>query len=227
MEKKIMALVLVSVVLLASMAFPQALVDAVRRLPPIVTTLNRKTVQIGVIWPTSGDQQLFTPYYTDIIKPDINDYCQKLGYSVSFDFVFMNAGKIDQYGNENGDAQTHLLRVQQLKKMGVDLFIGGPWSGMAQASLAYVNANNMVMFSKSSTSPNIAIAGDNLFRMCPTDGELAPALVEMLWSYGIKSIVIVQRGDYWGDGLVNTFKPLWEAKGGGFTGDTIRYEGVD
>jgi len=81
----------------------------------------------------------------------------------------------------------------------------------------------MLMWSSSSTSPTLAIANDNLFRLCPADSALAPALVDMMWSYGIKSVIIFQRGDSWGDGITNLFTPAWKAKGGNIAGDVVRY----
>jgi len=81
----------------------------------------------------------------------------------------------------------------------------------------------MLMWSYSSTSPTLSIANDYLYRMCPSDAALAPALVDMMWSYGIKTVIIFQRGDSWGDGIVNLFKPAWTAKGGNFADTTVRY----
>jgi ABC-type branched-subunit amino acid transport system substrate-binding protein len=45
----------------------------------------------------------------------------------------------------------------------------------------------------------------------------------MVWSYGVKSVIIIQRGDSWGDGVVNLFKPAWLAKGGVIAGEVVRY----
>jgi len=81
----------------------------------------------------------------------------------------------------------------------------------------------MLMWSSSSTSPTLSIANDYLYRLCPADSALAPALVDMMWSYGIKSVIIFQRGDSWGDGIVNLFTPAWKAKGGNIAGEVVRY----
>jgi hypothetical protein len=44
-----------------------------------------------------------------------------------------------------------------------------------------------------------------------------------MWAAGVKSIVIFQRGDSWGDGIVNLLVPIWEQKGGNVAGDIVRY----
>ena len=54
--------------------------------------------------------------------------------------------------------------------------------------------------------------------MCPADIYTVPALVEMLWSYGIRHVCLVQRGDSWGDSIKNLFEYAWKAKGGDFLG---------
>jgi branched-chain amino acid transport system substrate-binding protein len=83
----------------------------------------------------------------------------------------------------------------------------------------------MLMWSWSSTSPTLAIANDNLFRMCTADTALSPALADVMWAAGVKSIVIFQRADSWGDGIINLLLPAWEKLGGKVAGEKIRYVG--
>jgi branched-chain amino acid transport system substrate-binding protein len=97
--------------------------------------------------------------------------------------------------------------------MGVDIFIGGPWSSMAQGSLSYVNENDMLMVSASSTSPLLAIENDRLFRICPTDYVQARTIAEMWDSWGADAVLIIQRRDSWGDGIYNLLVPELEARG--------------
>ncbi len=91
--------------------------------------------------------------------------------------------------------------------------VGGGWSSQAQAALSYVNDNNMLMISSSSTSPLLAIENDRLYRTCPTDYVQAPAISNMWKSYGVEAILIVQRGDSWADGIYNVLLPELEAQG--------------
>jgi branched-chain amino acid transport system substrate-binding protein len=216
MEKKVIALVIIIAMLAGFALNPQLLADATGRITrPITQSLNKQTIKIGVIASDTSALETAAPFFQKIIQPDINNYCDKLGYYVNFEFIVKDA---------KGSADTHLKLVKDFHKKGIDLLIGGGWSSQAQGSLAYVNANGMILFSSSSTSPTLAIAGDNLFRMCPADNSLAPALVEMMWSYGIKSVVIIQRGDSWGDGIVNLFSPQWQSKGGVLAGNVVRYD---
>jgi branched-chain amino acid transport system substrate-binding protein len=59
--------------------------------------------------------------------------------------------------------------------------------------------------------------------MCAADSHFAPALADVMWAAGVKSIVIFQRGDSWGDGIINQLIPIWTAKGGEVAGDKVRY----
>jgi branched-chain amino acid transport system substrate-binding protein len=113
----------------------------------------------------------------------------------------------------DGQAAIHLEKVQSFKSMDVTIFLGGQWSSQAQASLGYVNDNDMLMISSSSTSPLLAIKDDRLFRTCPTDLVQAPAIAEMWKSWGADAILILQRGDSWADGIYNVLIPVLQEQG--------------
>ena len=100
-----------------------------------------------------------------MIAPDMNAYAKTLGYGTTFAFLVDDA---------TGQANIHLEKVQGFKSAGVTVFEGGGWSSQAQSALSYCNSNGMLMWSSSSTSPTLAIANDNLFRMCTADTALAP-----------------------------------------------------
>jgi len=180
--------------------------------------LRYRTIRIGVISATTAGLDTLVPLYTDIIEPDINDYCAKLprprfGRKLNIKFLFKDS---------DGQAAIHVQRVQEFHEMGVDLIIGGRWSSQAEASLDYVNEFNMLLFSPSSTSPLLAIPDDNLFRLCPDDTKQAPAIAEMLWSWGIEAVIVIQRGDAWADGIYNTLQTEYPARGGVIL-ERIRY----
>jgi len=186
--------------------------------PETVTVKERplkgKTVQIGYISSSTTNLETATPLVQDIVQKDINEYAAKLGYDVDFEYLIDDA---------EGQAALHLEKVQSFKSIGVDLFQGGLWSSQAQAALSYVNENDMLMFSSSSTSPLLAKPDDNLFRMCPTDKIQGPAIAKVLSSYGIDAIIVIQRGDSWADGIYNILEPHYEELGGTIV-ERIRYQ---
>ena len=176
--------------------------------------LKGATVQFGYIAASTTSLETGKPYHEQIIAPGLNDYADLMGYDVSFEYLIDDA---------TGQAQVHLEKVQGFKSTGVTIVEGGGWSSQAQAALSYCNANEVLLWSTSSTSPTLAIADDYLYRMCTADTALAPALANVMWAAGVKSIVIFQRGDSWGDGIVNLLVPIWTAKGGNVAGDIVRY----
>jgi len=72
----------------------------------------------------------------------------------------------------------------------------------------------MLLISPSSSSPLLMIADDRLYRLAPTDFVQAPAMAEMLWSWGIKGVIVMHKGDAYGDGIWNIFSELYPSKGG-------------
>lgn len=180
-----------------------------------VMPLDGKTIQIGHISSTTTALETATPHVQEMIEVDVNAYAAELGYDVEFEYLVDDA---------TGQAAVHLEKVQGFKSMDVNIFIGGGWSSMASAALSYCNDNDMLMWSASSTSPLLAIADDNLYRMCPTDLIQSPAIGAMLESRGIEHIIIMQRGDAWADGIYNFLVPDYEARGGEVL-ERIRYAG--
>ncbi len=176
--------------------------------------LKNAAVKIGYIAADTTALEVGKPYHEQIIATDMNAYSQILGYGTTFTYLVDDA---------QGQANTHLEKVQGFKSAGVTVFEGGGWSAEAESALSYCNSNGMLMWSSSSTSPTLAIANDNLFRMCTADSHLAPAMVNIMWAAGVKSLVLFQRGDSWGDGIINLLVPAWTAKGGNIVGDKIRY----
>ncbi len=176
--------------------------------------LKNTVVKLGYIAASTSGLETGKPYHEQMIVPKLNAYSKLLGYGTTFQY---------QIDDAQQQPNTHLEKVQGFKSAGITVFEGGGWSAQAQGSLQYVNSNAMLMWSTSSTSPTLAIAGDRLYRMCTNDAALAPALANVMWAAGVKTIVIFQRGDSWGDGIINLLVPLWTAKGGKVGGEKIRY----
>ena len=179
-----------------------------------VEPLAGQTIRIGYIVSSTTALETGTPLVQDIMVPDYNAYASKMGYDVDFQYLIDDA---------TGQAAIHLEKVQGFKAIDVSVFIGGGWSSQAAGAMSYVNDNDMLMWSSSSTSPLLG-AVDNLFRMCPDDKIQAPAISRMLESQGVQYIVVIQRADAWADGIMNFFRPPFEA-GGGVILEVMRYQG--
>jgi branched-chain amino acid transport system substrate-binding protein len=169
-------------------------------------------IRIGVTAPSTSNLETTLPL-VDLAQFDINAFCANGGLPYTFEFVVSdNEGRTDRA----------LENTQAFKSMGINLIVGHGWSSQCQASLGYANQNDILLLSPSSTSPLLAIPEDNLFRLCPTDLLQALTIAEMLRSYGIKALLVIQRGDAWADGIFNILEIEYKKKGGIIL-DRIRY----
>jgi ABC-type branched-subunit amino acid transport system substrate-binding protein len=169
-----------------------------------VNPLAGKTIELGFISPQTSDVAWQTPYFQEIIEPDIKKYTDKLGFDIEFTWLIDDAQQ---------QAAIHLEKAQSFKARDVNVFMGGGWSSQAQSALSYVNENDMLMISWSSTSPLLAEKDDYLLRTCPTDRTQGPAIGQMLESWGIEAVLVIQRADSWGDGIWNIIEPNLQERG--------------
>jgi len=172
----------------------ETIVEVPVEVPVEVHPFEGQTLKIGTTASSTEGLETWVPLNDDIITPDINEYLAKLGLDVTLRILIE-----DNQGQES----VALEKTQSFKAMGVDIVLGHGWSGQCSSSLSYVNENDMILISSSSTSPLLAIADDMLFRTCPTDFVQAPAIATMWETFGVKAVLNFYRGDAWGDGIYN------------------------
>ena len=115
-----------------------------------------------------------------------------------------------------------LEKLTALRSKGIEVSIGPDTSANLQNSKGYADSNGMIMISSSSTAPSLAIPDDSIFRMVADDRKQGVVLGSLLDKY-VDVIIIVWRGDTWGDGLSKTTKAAYEELGGIVDDEGIRY----
>ena len=180
-----------------------------------VHPLAGKTIQIGTTTSSTSGLETMVPFVDDILEPWLNDFVEQTGLGVTFDFLIED---------NQGTAAIALEKTQTFKAMGINLVQGHGWSSQCMSSLSYVNENDMILVSSSSTSPILAIADDRLFRTCPNDFVQSPAIARMWSTWGVKGVLTMHRADAWGDGLWNILEVEWPKVGITDLG-RIRYAG--
>ncbi len=180
-----------------------------------VHPLAGKELRWGVTASNTVGLETTQPLVEDIIQPDLNDYVDLLGLDITIDLLLED---------NQGTASIALEKTQTFKAMGINVVQGHGWSSQCGAALSYVNENDMILISHSSTSPLYAIPDDMLFRTCPTDFVQGPAIATMFKTWGIDAVLTMHRADAWGDGIWNVLEPLWEPMGIEDLG-RIRYAG--
>jgi branched-chain amino acid transport system substrate-binding protein len=154
---------------------------------------------------TSRDSLAKVETVAAIAKRDINDYC--LDEELPFTFDFM---AVSNYDEANQAVENTIM----FNSLGINLIVGHETSVECSLSLSYVNSHNMLMLSPSARGRELTIPGDNLFRTCPSEFAGTIVMAEALTSWGIRAVIVVQRGDAWGDGVYDIFKKEFEARGG-------------
>ena len=143
---------------------------------------------------------------------DFNSYLEKIGASWRMNLVFEDT---------QSDPIVALEKIQSLNSKGIKFVLGPESSAEIHHIKSYVDSNDMVLISPTSTSPSLAIA-DNIFRMVPDDTQQGKVLALLLQEKGIKVVVPIYRADVWGDGIYETAKNSFEALGG-VMDEGIRY----
>ena len=174
--------------------------------PPSVEeeALEPLTVLIGVACSTDSGLN-GTEEMVRLAQGDINAYCEERGSRFRFEFLVESC---------SGRSAVALNVTKTFKASGIDFIVGHGWSSLCDASLEYVNENDILLLSPSSSSPKLCIPDDNLFRLAPPDSTQGPVIAKMLKSYGIEAVVVMQRGDEWADCIYATFEPSYQALGG-------------
>jgi len=183
----------------------EQIVEVPVEVPVEVHPLAGKTLQMGRTASSTEGLETTVPLIDEIIEPDIQDYWDVTGLDITLNILIEDCQSSESIALE---------KTQSFKAMGVDLVLGHGWSGQCSSSLSYVNENDMILISGSSTSPLLAIADDMLFRTCPTDFVQAPAIATMWETWGAEAVLTMFRGDAWGDGIYNLLDGgEWEAHG--------------
>jgi len=172
----------------------ETIVEVPVEVPVEVHPFAGQTLKIGRTASSTEGLETTVPLIDDIIVPDIQEYLDLTGLDITLRILIEDC---------QGQESVALEKTQSFKAMGVDIVLGHGWSGQCSSSLSYVNENNMILISGSSTSPLLAIADDMLFRTCPTDFVQAPAIATMWETMGVKAVINFFRGDAWGDGIYN------------------------
>ena len=174
------------------------------------------TITIGSLLPLTGDLGSYgenSRSAIELAENDFNAYLATMGQTWTLDI---------QIEDTATDPVKALEKLQELNAKGIGIIVGPQTSGETRNIKGYADSNNMLLISQSSTAPELAIAGDNVFRFVTDDTRQGPAIARALVNDGVTRIVPVHRGDAWGDGLVKTTVESFENLGG--TADEgIRY----
>jgi branched-chain amino acid transport system substrate-binding protein len=165
------------------------------------------TVTIHALVPQTGALSSFgqsSVASLAVAEEDINQYYQSVGSPHRIAISVQDTGS---------DPDRALSQVTALQENGTDLVIGTFSSAQLEKVLPYANGKGILIVGTESTSPALAVPGDNLLRFTPDDASLVRAMPVFLASQGVRDLVPLWRGDVWGDTLENASRTSWASQG--------------
>jgi branched-chain amino acid transport system substrate-binding protein len=205
MDYKTQLVIVAVIMLLVGIAAGYAVKPSAPQSAPNTTTTAQgqqsklpNVIVIGGLFPLSGDLQTFGQQNSlalQLAASDINSFFNSSGLPYQVKVVIEDT-------QTNPDVA--LQKLQSLYSQGVK-FVAGPMASSEVKNLmGFANSNHILIFSPSSTSPALAIPNDFIFRLVVDDRLQGTALAQLAKYYGLKHVVVVWRGDDWGDNLANS-----------------------
>ncbi|HHE40485.1 MAG TPA: ABC transporter substrate-binding protein [Candidatus Cloacimonetes bacterium] len=158
---------------------------------------SKKDITIGALLSLTGDLSSFgTPVKVacEIAEKDINSYLTCIGepYSFKIEFEDTQTNPIVALGN-----------AKLMHSKGIKSIIGIQSSSELSAIKPFADENGLLVISTESTSPELAIENDFIFRLIPDDKHQALAIATLIESKQYKAVLPFWRNDAWGKGLIN------------------------
>jgi branched-chain amino acid transport system substrate-binding protein len=191
---------LVASILLIGVSTPRAWADA--------PNLKKKRVVLGGLFSLTGSWSTLgraSQAAMSIAIEDANRYLAERNVS------FRLEGRVEDTQLVPALA---LEKAQLFARQEVRLLLGPQSSAEVAAMRAFVDANDLFLFSPSSTAGTLAIADDRIFRFTPSDGPEGEAISALMDEDGIKAIVPLWRDDPGNNGLHDATRRSFTTLGG-------------
>ena len=117
--------------------------------------------------------------------------------------------------DEKCNAQDSITAYRKLTDVdGVKIILGTSCSGAMLGAAPLAEADGVIMFSGLATNPDIANAGDYIFRTSMSDAQLGIDTGNVLWTDGIRSIATITESTDYAEGVRRTSVEQFEKLGG-------------
>lgn len=179
-------------------------------LPPIVPVGLVGEVKIGILLPLTGELATFGENNKEaalIAEAEVNEYLRTAGAPWHIKLYIEDTAV---------EPALALEKLKSLHARGIKFVVGLMASSEVRHCKEYFDANQILVTSPSSTAPDLEVAGDFLYRLCPNDLIQGPALARIMYDDGVRYVVPIHRADPWGYGLEKATRERFEALGGVF-----------
>ncbi len=97
---------------------------------------------------------------------------------------------------------------------GAKIILGASCSGATLGAAPLAEADGVVLFSSSSTNPDIAKAGDYIFRTAINDSQRGVDTANAIWADGVRRLATISESTDYAEGLRRITEQSFEALGG-------------
>lgn len=192
----------------------------------VQVTVPRHVISIPALVPLTGDTKSYgetAAVGLKLAETDINRYFESIGAP---DRVEVNIS------NTNGDPKTTRQLAEAIHVNGGNIVIGYFTSAELAELKPFTDKNGMLVIATGSTSPDLAIANDSVYRLVSDDTSQAKAMGYYLVHENINAVVPVWRDDIWGKGLKTAVSNSFSRNGGvmvegvGYEPGTVNFSGT-
>jgi branched-chain amino acid transport system substrate-binding protein len=190
------------------------------------TERGRHTLKVGALLSLTGDWStlgLTSKAALEIGVARINQDLAAVGSRVRVK-LFVADTKLDP--------TRALSKLKKLAARGIRTFIGPQSSAEVAALKPYAQRHGLLLLSQGSTAGALAVADDNVFRFCPSDGPEGEAISALMRADGIEAVVPLWRADPGNQGLAASVRSHFTAAGGAvsdgmeYPTDTSDFSGI-
>jgi len=105
-------------------------------------------------------------------------------------------------------------QLETMLEASVRLIIGPITSAELLACQDIINNSEAIIISPSSTSLELSIADDHIYRMVPDDSKMAEAISAAAWYKGLRHLILMHHDGLWANGLATMVQSSFELLGG-------------
>ena len=117
--------------------------------------------------------------------------------------------------DEKCNAQDAITAYRKLTDVdGVKIILGTSCSGAMLGAAPLAEAEGVVMFSGLATNPDIANAGDYIFRTSMSDAQVGIDTGNVLWADGVRTLATITEATDYAEGVRRTTVEHFETRGG-------------
>jgi branched-chain amino acid transport system substrate-binding protein len=171
-------------------------------------TSPAETLRIGALLSLTGGWAALgqtSEAAMEVAADDVNAYLERIGSDLRVEIEIADTKLQPEL------AATALL---DFARHGVRVVVGPQSSAEVRAVKPIADQQGVLAISQGSTAHSLAVAGDNILRLCPDDEQEGPAIAALMVAEGTAAIVGVSRNDDGNLGLQTSAGASFSARGG-------------